>query len=413
MAGALVDISLAVLARETRSTHTLIAVHQVLTRSSVQTLSLTVVNIDLTVLSRPTREALAEVSTNQVTAGVGIHARVLITLISIDQAGFAAPLRGADAPEAVDQIHTGTGVITGVRTAVVFIDGAGGSGPAWSAAALEPLTALHTAPPVKTRLRQTRVIRSLAILAGVALRTGAVVLVWSCVTAGSSIQTGLPRATGVQVFITELSSPVSVTQALPGLHTGPVHTARVRNTLITELPLPAVQTLAVSRHLTGPMLSTAALPTHRSVALWTGPALHAGLVSVVVAVVVAEEVVSGPAELVAADSVVVLVAAHANLVRELSDGAVMPQNLPVTVRVNHARLNRLLNQLTTRTAGAGVIVEVHGLQDQCVRPRPGEAEGQHDASTALANQNLSRHCVPPQHRRGSTAEAARPSHRHA
>lgn len=43
-------------------------------------------------------------------------------------------------------------------------------------------------------------------------------------------------------FVTELSTPVSVTEALPGFIAGPVYTARVRDAFITVQTLPAIQT---------------------------------------------------------------------------------------------------------------------------------------------------------------------------
>ncbi len=47
---------------------------------------------------------------------------------------------------------------------------------------------------------------SLTVLSRVAIRTGAVVFVWSRVTAGAAIQTGLLRATGVQVYAMQNNS---------------------------------------------------------------------------------------------------------------------------------------------------------------------------------------------------------------
>lgn len=38
---------------------------------------------DVTVQPRPTREALAEVSTNQIAAGVGVYTRVALTLVGV------------------------------------------------------------------------------------------------------------------------------------------------------------------------------------------------------------------------------------------------------------------------------------------------------------------------------------------
>lgn len=66
--GALVDVPLAVLTGESRGTDAVIAMYQVLTSSSVLALVVAVVYIDVAVLPRPTKDALAEVSTNQVAA---------------------------------------------------------------------------------------------------------------------------------------------------------------------------------------------------------------------------------------------------------------------------------------------------------------------------------------------------------
>lgn len=49
-------------------------------------------------------------------------------------------------------------------------------------------------------------------------------------------------------FVAELAAKVCVTEALPWFHAGSVHTARVRDALITVLALPAVQTPAGHTH---------------------------------------------------------------------------------------------------------------------------------------------------------------------
>ena len=41
-----------------------------------------------------------------------------------------------------------------------------------------------------------------------------------------------------------MAAPVGAAEALPGLHAGPVHAARVRDALVTVLALPAVETPA-------------------------------------------------------------------------------------------------------------------------------------------------------------------------
>lgn len=45
-----------------------------------------------------------------------------------------------------------------------------------------------------------------------------------------------------------MAAPVGVTQALPGLYTGAMYTARVRDALVTVLALPAIQTPARHTH---------------------------------------------------------------------------------------------------------------------------------------------------------------------
>lgn len=122
-----------------------------------------VIHIDVTVESHPTREAFAEVASNQVTARVGIHTRVTLTLVGIYEAGLASPLGGAVALEAVDQVLTGATVIAGVGTAVIHIDRAGWPSPARRTLAFKALAGLHTTSSIKTGLRQTRVLRSLTV----------------------------------------------------------------------------------------------------------------------------------------------------------------------------------------------------------------------------------------------------------
>lgn len=87
------------------------------------------------------------------------------------------------------------------------------------------------------------------------------------------------------------------------------------------------------------------------VAVGSRPALQTRLVAVVVAGVVAEELVPRPAELVAAEAVVVLVAADPDLVLELGHEAVVHQLLPVRAGVDHAGVRGLLDQFPVGTLG--------------------------------------------------------------
>lgn len=92
--------------------------------------------------------------------------------------------------------------------------------------------------------------RSLTVGTRVALCTRTLVLVRPCVDTCPSVQAWLVSATVVQIFIAKVAAPVGVTQALPGLYTGAMYTARVGDALVTVLALPAIQTLASTWLLT-------------------------------------------------------------------------------------------------------------------------------------------------------------------
>lgn len=111
-------------------------------------------------------------------------------------------------------------------------------------------------------------------------------------------------------------------------------------------------------------------PPLTSVAFWASPSLQAGLVAIVIADIVAEEVISGPTELIAAEAEVVLVAGHPNLVLELSHGAVVFQDLPLTVWVDHARLDRFLYDLTINAYRSERQREMDTLTGSCGLIRP-------------------------------------------
>lgn len=86
-----------------------------------------------------------------------------------------------------------------------------------------------------------------------------------------------------------------------------------------------------------------------SIAVQPRPALQARLDTVLVTRVVAKEIVSRPAELVAAEAKVMLVAPHAHLEVELSHGAVVLQLLPLGTGGDHAGVGGLLNQRPANT----------------------------------------------------------------
>lgn len=227
-------------------------------------------------------------------------------------------------------------MIARVWRAVIHIDGAGVSTPAWRALALVSLTRLRAAPSVGAGVGQTGMFSPLTVASRVALSAGALVFVRPCVDARPSIQTGLVSATVVQIFITKVAAPVGVTEALPGLHTGAMNAAGVRDALVTVLALPAIQTLAATRFFTGPMLSAAALSTDSCCTIAPGPAFQTRLVPVAVARIMSKKLISRATKFIATESVIMLVAADTDLVLELRDGPVVSQLLPVRTWVDHS-----------------------------------------------------------------------------
>lgn len=85
------------------------------------------------------------------------------------------------------------------------------------------------------------------------------------------------------------------------------------------------------------------------VAFWAGPTLQARLVAVVITGVVTEKIIPGSTKLITAEAEVMFITGDPNLVLELSHGAVVFQNLPLTVWVDHARLHCFLDDLSIYT----------------------------------------------------------------
>lgn len=82
----LVHVSLAVFPGKTRGAHATVAINQVFTSSPILALVLAVVYVDVTVLPRPAKHTVAKVSTNQVTARVGIDTRFAFAFVGINEA---------------------------------------------------------------------------------------------------------------------------------------------------------------------------------------------------------------------------------------------------------------------------------------------------------------------------------------
>lgn len=127
----------------------------------------------------------------------------------------------------------------------------------------------------------------------------------------------------IEIFVAELTAPVGLTEALPGLVTGAVDTPRVRDTFVTVQALPAVLAPAVTWEFARPMLGTTALSANSFVTFGARPAFHASLVAILVTGIMSEEVISGSAELIATESIVIVVTGHTDLVLKVGNPCVL------------------------------------------------------------------------------------------
>lgn len=218
------------------------------------------------------------------------------------------------------------------------------------------------------------------------------------------------RPAVIEIFVAELSAPVGLTEALPGLVAGAVDAPRVRDAFVTVQALPAILAPAVTWEFARPVLGTAALPANRSVTLGAHPAFHARFVAILVAGIMPEEVVSGSAELIAAEAVVIVIAGDADLILKVGHPRVLLQGLPLPAGVDHARMRSLFNDAVRLES---VVTGIPRLHEQSVGPRPGETERQDDPVALIAAAGLEVEGVAPDDRSGARAEAAGPLGRDA
>lgn len=238
---------LAIFPRESSWTQASGSRQLILTITAVHTQTLTAAVPDVTVWPRPSRKAVTQVSSDQVTARAGVDTYTHFTLIGVQLTCPAGPSRGTEAPITSRSLLTRRSTTT--RAAITLPDRicAGVSRPAFGADAAEACGVLHTRGSVHTWRRQTRMFHNVTVASPETFLALALILVWLCVDARPSILTGLMGATVVQIFVTQQSSPVNVAHTLPGLSAAAVHTPRKRHTLVTQRPLPTIVTLALSR----------------------------------------------------------------------------------------------------------------------------------------------------------------------
>lgn len=75
---------------------------------------------------------------------------------------------------------------------------------------------------------------------------------------------------------------------------------------------------------------------HTFVALRARPAFHARFVPVLVTGIVSKEVVSGSAELIAAEAIVIIIADYSDLILKVGNPCIVLQRLPLPAGVDHA-----------------------------------------------------------------------------
>lgn len=127
----------------------------------------------------------------------------------------------------------------------------------------------------------------------------------------------------IEIFIAELSAPVGLTEALPRLVAGAVDAPRVRDAFVTVQALPAILAPAVTWEFARPVLGTTALSANRSVTFGAHPAFHASFVAILVTSIMPKEVISGSAELIAAETIVIVIAGDADLILKVGHPRVL------------------------------------------------------------------------------------------
>lgn len=188
---ALVPLDFTVSAHETWTTMAVVTLRTLLACCSILALTMAAIDVDVTVLSGPSPKTVAVISANQIFARISVHTGISCTLICIYLAGLSLPLWRAHALEAILQVDAGSTLSTRTGGTLVQIVGTGRTLPARRTMALEPRGDLVACTTVGARVGNTGVLGYFTGLAGVSLRTGAVVLIRFGVHAGSSIDTRL------------------------------------------------------------------------------------------------------------------------------------------------------------------------------------------------------------------------------
>lgn len=149
--------------------------------------------------------------------------------------------------------------------------------------------------------------------------------------------------------------------------------AWIWSALVTELAPPTWTTLAASRLFALSVDRMAASLAHSNLAVEAPPACDAFLVSCFITSVVTKLVISRTAELGAGRVEVMQVALDPYPIRDASRIPVIIQRVPIRARQNYTGICCFLDDTVRRRYG--VVVMVHGLQDEREGSRPAENEG--------------------------------------
>lgn len=187
VAGTFIDVFLTALPCIAGRTDTAKSINQVPASSPMLALVDAIIDIDVTILTRPARDAVAIVAADEVSARICIYTGFDFALVCIYLACLASPLGRANTFKSINQILAGSTMPTWVWRAVINIAGTGWSGPSRSTAAFKASRGLHAASTIVARIRQTCVFSYFTVLPRITLRTGTLVFVRACVAAGTSI----------------------------------------------------------------------------------------------------------------------------------------------------------------------------------------------------------------------------------
>lgn len=216
IAGALVYFYLTVLADKSTRTVTAISIYLILANASILALTAAVINIDVTVFSCPSWDAVTVISTNEISARISINTGISLTLISIQLTGGPNPLWRTNALKAINKVFTDSSAGTRVGRTFINIDSTGWTGPSRWTMTLKPGGDLMADAIVCTGVGSTSVFSYFTVLSRVAISTGTVIFIRLRVHAGPSVLTRMMGSTIVQIFITEESAPVGLAVTLPG-----------------------------------------------------------------------------------------------------------------------------------------------------------------------------------------------------